>query len=112
MLEFAIESCSDFAHAYACSDALSNALTIVLDVGLQQSLQQFKDQLPDLDRDRAIFQSWCQINYQAWNERLKTAITFHRHIQSDWHFSREQQQILERYYDANKLTNQLPQQQL
>ncbi len=103
MLECAMESSSDFTHAYACADALSNALTIVLDVGLQQSLQQLKDSLPNQDGDRAIFQSWWQINHQAWNERLQTAIALHRHIQSDWHFSRTQQQILERYYDANKL---------
>ena len=103
VLECAIESSSDFVHAHACGDALDNALTIVLDVALQQSLQQLRDKLPDPDGDRQVFQSWYQVNHSAWNERLKSAITQHRHIQSDWHFSPVQQQILQRYYDANKL---------
>jgi hypothetical protein len=103
VLECAIDSSSDFVHAHSCADALSNALTIVLDVGLQQSLQQLKDQLPDPDRDRAAFQSWYQINYLAWNEQLKTAIALHRNIESNWHFSPEQEETLQRYYDANKL---------
>ncbi len=102
-LECALESSSDFVHARACGDALSNALTIVLDVGLQQSLQQLEDQLPDPDRDRAVFQSWYQVHHLAWNARLKSAISQHRNIHSDWHFSPAQQQILQRYYDANKL---------
>ncbi|PSB07085.1 NTPase (NACHT family) [Pleurocapsa sp. CCALA 161] len=103
MLESAIGSSPDFAHAHALSNALSNALTIVLDLGLQQSLQQLKEQLPDPEQDRARFQSWWQINHLTWTERLKTAIALHRNIQSHWHFSLEQQQVLQRYYDANQL---------
>jgi predicted NACHT family NTPase len=103
LLECTINSSSDFVHACACADALGNALSIVLDVGLQQSLQQLKDQLPDPDRDRAAFQSWYQVSYPAWNEQLKTAIALHRNLESNWHFSPEQQETLQRYYDANKL---------
>lgn len=102
VLECVIDS-TDFAHARACVHALSNALNIVLDVGLQQSLQQLKEELPDPDCNQTIFQSWWQINHLAWTERLKTAIYFHRNIQSHWHFSPEQQKVLEHYYDANKL---------
>lgn len=103
VLESSIGSSPDFAHAHSLSDALSNALTIVLDVGLQQSLQQLKDQLPDPEHNREIFQSWWQTNHLAWTERLRTAIALHRNIQSHWHFSPEQQQVLQRYYDANQL---------
>jgi predicted NACHT family NTPase len=103
VLECAIDSSSDFVHAHSCADALGNALMIVLDVGLQQSLQQLKDQLPDPDRDQAAFQSWYQVNHLAWNERLNTAIAQYHNIQSNWHFSPEQEEILQRYYDANKL---------
>jgi predicted NACHT family NTPase len=103
VLECAIGSSPDFAHAHALSDALSNALTIVLDVGLRQSLQQLKEELPDPDRGRERFQSWWQVNHLAWTERLRTAIALHRNIQSHWHFSPEQQQVLQRYYDANQL---------
>jgi len=103
VLQSAIDSSSDFAHAYACADALSNALTIVLDLGLQQSLQQLQDQLPDSKRDRERFQEWWQTNHVAWSERLREAIALHRNIQHPWHFSPEQQQVLQRYYDANQL---------
>ena len=75
----------------------------MIDVSLHQSLQHLEDQLPDPDFNRAVFQSWYQTNHLAWNERLKNAIALHRNIQSDWHFSPEQQEILQRYYDANKL---------
>ncbi|GET35297.1 NACHT domain-containing protein [Microseira wollei] len=103
VLHSAIDSSSDFAHAYACADALSNALTIVLDLGLQQSLQQLQDQLPDSKRDRERFQEWWQTNHVAWSERLREAIALHRNIQHQWHFTTEQQQVLQRYYDANQL---------
>jgi len=103
VLQSAIDSSADFAHAYACADALSNALTIVLDLGLQQSLQQLQDQLPDSKRDRERFQTWWQTNHVAWSERLREAIALHRNIQHPWHFSPEQQQVLQRYYNANQL---------
>jgi len=103
VLQSAIDSSADFAHAYACADALSNALTIVLDLGLQQSLQQLQDQLPDSKQDRERFQEWWQTNHVAWSERLREAIALHRNIQHPWHFSPEQQQVLQRYYNANQL---------
>ncbi len=93
----------DFAHAHTCADALSNALTIVLDLGLQQSLQQLQDQLPSLEQGLERFQSWWQTNHVAWSERLREAIALHRNIQHQWDFSPEQQQVLQRYYDANQL---------
>ncbi|HEY9652085.1 MAG TPA: NACHT domain-containing NTPase, partial [Coleofasciculaceae cyanobacterium] len=94
---------SDFAYAYACADTLSNALSIVLDLGLQQSLQQLKDQLPDPKQDRERFQQWWQANHVAWSQRLTEAIALHRNIQHSWHFTTEQQHVLQRYYDANQL---------
>ena len=99
VLECAIDSSSDFAHAHA----LSNALAIVLDVGLHQSLQQLKDQLPDPKQDRERFQAWRSTHHLAWVERLRAAIALHRNIQHHWHFSPQQQQTLQRYYDANRL---------
>jgi Predicted NTPase (NACHT family) len=103
VLESGINSSSDFVHAYACADALSHALTIVLDLGLQQSLQQLQDQVPDSKQDRERFQAWWQTNHVAWSERLREAISIHRNIQHQWHFTTEQQQVLQRYYDANQL---------
>lgn len=71
--------------------------------GLQQSLQQLQEQLPDPEQNRAMFQSWWQTNHLAWTEQLRTAIALHRNIQSRWHFSPEQQEVMQRCYDANQL---------
>lgn len=103
VLECAMDSSPDFAHAHACADALSNALVIVLDIGLHQSLQHLKDQLPDPTQDRERFHNWWQANHLEWTERLRGAISKHHDIQHHWHFSPEQQQVLQRYYDANQL---------
>jgi predicted NACHT family NTPase len=98
----AMNSSPDFAHAHACADALSNALVIVLDIGLHQSLQHLKDQLPPA-QEQERFQTWWQANHRAWTEQLRGAIAEHRNIQHQWYFSPDQQQVLQRYYDANQL---------
>jgi predicted NACHT family NTPase len=103
VLESAMASSPDFVHAHACAAALSNALVIVLDIGLQQTLQHLKDQLPDPAQGEAQFRKWWQANHLKWTEQLKKAIAEHHDIQHNWHFSPEQQQMLQSYYDANQL---------
>ncbi|MFS0517006.1 NACHT domain-containing protein [Nostoc sp. UIC 10607] len=98
-----MECKSNFADAYACDDALSYALAITQDAGLHQALQQLKDLLPDQEQSRERFQTWWQTSYPAWMEQLKTAIAKHRNIEHHWHFSPQQQQVLQQYYDANQL---------
>ncbi|MBD2683536.1 NACHT domain-containing NTPase [Nostoc paludosum FACHB-159] len=102
VIECTIECKSNFADAHACNNALSHALTIVQDAGLRQALQQLQDQLPDSEiRER--FQTWWQTSYPAWMEELKAMLTKHRNIEHHWHFSPEQEQVLQQYYDANQL---------
>jgi predicted NACHT family NTPase len=103
LLECAIDQNQDFAHAHACGDALSNILGIALDVGLHKSLQQLSDQFPNSRQSRERFEVWWQTNYSTWSEQLKKTITNYRNINHQWQFSPEQQQVLQRYYDANKL---------
>ncbi|MEH1815558.1 MAG: NACHT domain-containing NTPase [Nostoc sp.] len=91
------------ADAHACDDALSYTLAIAQDAGLHQALQQLKDLLPDPEQSRESIQTWWQTSYPAWMEQLKTAIAKHRNIQHHWHFSPQQQQVLQQYYDANQL---------
>lgn len=99
----AIDQSQDFAHAHACGDALSNILGIVLDAGLYKSLQQLRDQFPNPNQNRERFQVWWQAHSSAWVEQLKTTIINYRNINHDWQFSQQQQQVLQRYYDANQL---------
>jgi predicted NACHT family NTPase len=103
LLECAIDGSQDFAHIHACGDALSNILGIVLDVGLYKSLQQLSDQFPNSRQSQERFELWWQTNYSAWAEQLKMTIVNYRNINHQWQFSPEQQQVLQRYYDANQL---------
>jgi predicted NACHT family NTPase len=103
LLECAIDGSQDFAHIHACGDAMSNILGIVLDVGLHKSLQQLSDQFPNSSQTQQRFELWSQTNYSAWAEQVKKTVINYRNINHEWQFSPEQQQVLQRYYDANKL---------
>lgn len=54
-------------------------------------------------QSRERLQLWWQENYAAWVEQLKSTIVHYRNIHHAWQFSPEQQQVLQRYYDANQL---------
>ncbi|NEU82295.1 NACHT domain-containing NTPase [Nostoc sp. UIC 10630] len=103
LVECAIDGSQDFAHIHVCGDALSNILGIVLDVGLHKSLQQLSDQLPSSRQNQERLRLWGQTNYSAWAEQLKMTVINYRNINHQWQFNDEQQQVLQRYYDANKL---------
>ncbi|MEH2260024.1 NACHT domain-containing protein [Nostoc sp.] len=103
LLECAIDGSQDFAHIHACGDSLSNILGIVVDVGLYKSLQLLSDQFPNSRQSQERFELWWQTNYSAWAEQLKITVTNYRNINHQWQFSSEQQQVLQRYYDANQL---------
>jgi predicted NACHT family NTPase len=103
LLEFASDRSQDFAYVNACSEALNNILVMVLDAGFYKSLQQLREQLPSLSQNRERLQDWWQKNYSAWVEQLKEAIANYRNIHHPWQFTPEQQQVLQRYYDANQL---------
>lgn len=103
LLECAIDGSQDFAHIHACGDSLSVILGIVLDVGLYKSLQQLSDQFPNSRQSKERFELWWQTNYSAWAEQLKITVINYRNINHQWQFSPEQQQVLQRYYDANQL---------
>jgi predicted NACHT family NTPase len=103
LLEFVIDHSQDFAYVNACSEALNNILAMVLDAGFYKSLQQLRDKLPSTSQNRERLQNWWQKNYSAWLEQLRDTIANYRNIHHPWQFSPEQQQVLQRYYDANQL---------
>jgi predicted NACHT family NTPase len=103
LVECAIDESQDFAHIHACGEALSNILGIVLDVGLYKSLQQLSGQFPNSSQSQERFGLWWQTNYSAWAEQLNITVINYRNINHQWQFSPEQQQVLQRYYDANQL---------
>jgi len=68
-----------------------------------KSLQQLSEQLPNYHQSQERLELWEQTNYSAWAEQLKITIINYRNINHQWQFSPEQQQVLQRYYDANQL---------
>jgi predicted NACHT family NTPase len=103
LLDCTVNKSGDFAYTNACAEAINNILIMVLDVGFYKSLQQLKDQLPPESQSRERLEAWWQQNYTAWVEQLRSAIANYRDIHHNWQFSPEQQQVLQRYYDANQL---------
>jgi len=101
--EFSNDHSQDVAYVNACSEALNNILVMVLDAGFYKSLQQLKDQLPPQSQSRQRLQIWWQENYAIWMAQVRDSIAHYRNIHHPWQFTPEQQQVLQRYYDANQL---------
>ncbi|MBD2178654.1 NACHT domain-containing NTPase [Pseudanabaena sp. FACHB-1998] len=101
--ECIMKSSKDFAYVHACSEALGNILGVVLDLGFHKSLQQLQDQLPNSHYTKEGFDNWCKQNYDSWVKQLQIVIADHRNISNKWQFNTAQDQILQRYYDANQL---------
>lgn len=101
--DFAADHSADCAYANTCGEALNNILVMVLDAGFYKSLQQLKDQLPLPSQSQERRQDWWQKNYATWVEKVRSTISHYRNIHHPWQFTPEQQQVLQRYYDANQL---------
>ncbi|HEY9692353.1 MAG TPA: NACHT domain-containing NTPase [Oculatellaceae cyanobacterium] len=68
---------------------------------LQKALHNLKIQLTQLDGAENLA-SWWQANGSSWTEELRTAMIRYRNIGQNWHFSLQQQQMLQQYYQANQ----------
>lgn len=77
-------------------------LSVDLSPELKHSLQQLQEQLPDT-KDEGKYQQWWSANHQTWREQFKEAIIKYRNIGHDWQLSEKQEELLQKYYDANKL---------
>ncbi|MEQ8468556.1 NACHT C-terminal helical domain 2-containing protein [Coleofasciculus sp. E1-EBD-02] len=89
--------------ALVLSRVLNGSLSLDLSRNpeLKQSLQQLKNQLPSQEENDK--EQWWRVNGKAWTEQLRAAMIKHRNIGHDWQFSGSQKQLLQQYYDANKL---------
>jgi predicted NACHT family NTPase len=85
--------------------ALDGAIALVTELpDLQKSLLQLKDRLPNFSsEDHDILARWWQANGRDWTEELRAMMIQHRNIGHDWQFSEDQKELLQQYYDANKL---------
>jgi predicted NACHT family NTPase len=65
-------------------------------------LQKFREQLPSI-QDWQEYREWWLVNGMAWCEELRLVMIKHRNIGHDWQFSKDQKELLQQYYNANKL---------
>ncbi|MBC1239793.1 NACHT domain-containing NTPase [Nostoc sp. 2RC] len=104
-LDFAFEhnlkDALDYAHAFAI--AFNEAIELVIAPKLKQALQKLKTQLPDIDRNIEKFREWWQTKGQVWGKQLRYFLIKYRNIGYDWEFNEEQKELLQTYYDVNKL---------
>ncbi|MBW4613301.1 MAG: NACHT domain-containing NTPase [Desmonostoc vinosum HA7617-LM4] len=92
-----------FDHAHALIIAFEEALELVIEPRFKQALQQLKKQLPHIDSNQSGFRNWWQAQGQAWGEQLRNILIEHRNIGYNWQFDKQQKELLQQYYDANKL---------
>jgi predicted NACHT family NTPase len=112
-LDLVVNNARDNALARDLADALARTLTdaraLTLDctvesIELHTLLRQMKDRLPDTSSpNRRNFDNWWKANGQIWTEQLRAIMIEHRNIGHNWHFSKDQEALLQQYHDANKL---------
>lgn len=83
--------------------ALVHILDLALNPELRRAVQDLKAQLPDPDSDEERFKQWWQVHSQTWTNQLRSVMIRYRNIGHNWQFSKQQQVLLQQYYDANKL---------
>jgi predicted NACHT family NTPase len=83
----------------ACEAAVASAF----DPELNKVLQQLRYQLPNPDSDQEKYEEWWQTNGQIWAERLRVIMLDYPKVEYDSRFNEQQKELLQQYYNANKL---------
>ncbi len=110
-VEFTLDLVLDLAILPVLDGAIDPALSLAHDIllvplvepELMQALQKLKKQLPRYPGHKEVFREWWQANGQVWTRELRQIIISYRNIGHDWQFSKQQNSLLRKYYDANKL---------
>jgi len=83
---------------------LALAVTQADDFKLKSKLQNLWDLLPNTSTEgNNDFNKWWKSHGRSWIEKLRKITIEHRNIGHDWQFSKSQKELLQNYYDANKL---------
>ncbi len=90
-------------HVHALSIAFNEALELLSESEFKQVLHNLKKELPQIDNNTHNFKEWWQINGQFWGQKLRDGLIKYRNIGHDWQFNQQQIELLQQYYDANKL---------
>jgi len=89
----------DLAHGYNLSSKISHTLSREL----RESLQNLHKNFPYYLEDEDLFKNWWQVHGQLWTEQLRSIMIKHRNIGHNWQLCDTQIELLQQYYDTNKL---------
>jgi predicted NACHT family NTPase len=70
---------------------------------LADELQKIAQKLPSVEENEAQFWLWWHKQGKAWSNHLNSVAVKYRNINYQWQFDRQQQKVLQQYYQANLL---------
>jgi predicted NACHT family NTPase/DNA-binding Xre family transcriptional regulator len=105
-LDFALDRHFNLDTQFTCAFASSRGLNVVAASEFENKLEQIRVNILT-DSAAENFANWWEINAQVFREELRQALMVYRNIGHDWHFTSDQNKILQRYYDANKFLFEL-----
>lgn len=70
---------------------------------LNRELKKLLEQVPIWDGDFERHSRWWHENHISWAENLRAIIINYRNVGHDWHFDDDQKQLLQKYFDCNRL---------
>ncbi len=93
-------------HRFISFDGLFIDFDFFHSQNIKNELQEIYELQNKLDESCEEFQDcikWWELNYQTWTKKLRPVIIEHKNFFKDWQFSDKQIELLQQYYDANKL---------
>jgi len=110
---YALDLNISYVYAAASARNLLSILVFTMNLNLEPelklSLQQLKKQLYDstytykMQAWWKMEREWWKVKGQDWTQQLRNVMIKYRNIGHNWQFSEQQNSLLRKYYDANKL---------
>jgi len=92
-----------FDYAHALNIAFDKALNLVAESKFKQFLYNLKKQLPNGQNHPHKFRKWWIEHGKFWSGKFRELLIKYRNICHDWQFTKQQVELLQQYYNANKL---------
>ncbi|MBD2495563.1 NACHT domain-containing NTPase [Nostoc sp. FACHB-280] len=92
-----------FDYAHALNIAFDKALNLVVESKFKQFLYNLKKQLPNAQNYPHKFRKWWIEHGKFWSGKFRELLIEYRNICHDWQLSKQQIELIQQYYGANKL---------
>jgi predicted NACHT family NTPase len=96
--DLAIDAALDSNLDYVCSRIDKLELRELI-----REISELKNQIPPKAEGINIFEEWWKLNGKNWTEQLRFIMVKFRNIGHNWDLEPEERELLEKYYNANKL---------